>query len=364
MDTLQKTVNDSKDGDSACHVCVFGLMGHGKSRLLNLILTSVSNPPNQADYFLDTDEQDDDDVHVRGDSKEVIRVSNEVPSGEGSTTRAYSRYLLPVHTSQGMGRFPFFMVDTIGVKFSDETDPPESELKSEFQLVRNQLAGLDFRERVGAFREPHRYKDAATGALVAVAKGEDVIDMAVNSKSKTASVMLRGGHTIPAVPLSKLWDPDGRSWTYSESEGYKDKRSFVKRFDHDLKGRKWWQPTCKAAILVVNPHQEVPQKVWDAWGREFEAAGFDNVPVVSTHSDIRSLFGEDAGEFAVRAWNNLGRVAEGLGSSDVGQLDPLLVENYSESDKLQKVSSLQRVISSKLVGCPGAITDAIACARL
>ena len=52
-------------------------------------------------------------------------VGQEVASGSGATTRAYSRHLLPAHTSgaRGVARFPFFLVDTIGVKFADEFDP-------------------------------------------------------------------------------------------------------------------------------------------------------------------------------------------------------------------------------------------------
>ncbi len=39
---LQLIVDQSKDRDLACHICVFGLMGHGKSRFLNLMLTAVT----------------------------------------------------------------------------------------------------------------------------------------------------------------------------------------------------------------------------------------------------------------------------------------------------------------------------------
>ena len=310
-------------------------MGHGKSRLLNLLLTSVSNPVSAQQHA-----GADEDGHVQwtDEMEGMVRVCNEVPSGEGSTTRAYSRYLLPVHTSTGMARFPFYLVDTIGVKFTDETDPSDAEMASEFDLVRRQLAGLDFRERLGAFREQYKYNDPVSGAVVRVAGGEDVIDLHVNAKDGTAAVTLRGGHVIPAVPLSKLWDPDGKSWEFSNERGFRDKRSFFRRWDHALKGKKWWQPTCRAAIMVVNPHQDVPQKVWDKWGDVFEAAGFDQVPVLSTHSDLVSIFGEDAGSFASRAWRNIVRVGRGLGDGDEEEKDlrPLLVENYSEDSLSQK----------------------------
>ena len=42
---MQLLVDKSKDRDVNCNICVFGLMGHGKSRLLNLILTAVSKEP-------------------------------------------------------------------------------------------------------------------------------------------------------------------------------------------------------------------------------------------------------------------------------------------------------------------------------
>ena len=42
---LQEIVDESRDTDRPCHICVFGLMGHGKSRLMNLLITSVGNPP-------------------------------------------------------------------------------------------------------------------------------------------------------------------------------------------------------------------------------------------------------------------------------------------------------------------------------
>ena len=38
---LQRIADSTKNTDPACHICVFGLMGHGKSRLLNLILTAL-----------------------------------------------------------------------------------------------------------------------------------------------------------------------------------------------------------------------------------------------------------------------------------------------------------------------------------
>jgi hypothetical protein len=35
-----------------------------------------------------------------------------------------------------LGRFPFYLVDTIGVKFADEYEPSDEEMRREFSLVR------------------------------------------------------------------------------------------------------------------------------------------------------------------------------------------------------------------------------------
>ena len=61
---------------------------------------------------------------------------DDVPSGDGSTTRSYSRYMLPIASSRGGGRYMFYLVDTIGVKFADEFNPSRQEIDAEFALVR------------------------------------------------------------------------------------------------------------------------------------------------------------------------------------------------------------------------------------
>eukprot|EP00961_Rhodomonas_salina_P252460 3412397-Rhodomonas_salina.4 len=48
-----------------------------------------------------------------------------------------------------------------------------------------------------------------------------------------------------------------------------------------------WQ----AAVLVTNPHQQVPERVYEEWRRVFSEAGFDEVPVIATHSDVVRVFG-------------------------------------------------------------------------
>ena len=107
---MQEIVDKFRDRDRPCHLCVFGLMGHGKSRFINLMLTALSKEPS---------------VHGVGgaESTDKVVAVDEVPSGSGSTTRSYARYMMPIASSQGGGRFMFYVVDTIGVKFSDEFNP-------------------------------------------------------------------------------------------------------------------------------------------------------------------------------------------------------------------------------------------------
>ena len=190
-DQTQLMVKNTLDGDSACNICVFGLMGHGKSRFINLLFTAVQNDPES--------------------------LSSVVPSGAGSTTRAYSRYEVPV--SKG-GRYPFFMVDTIGVKFADESRPSQAELDSEFSYVRKQLRSLDFRHRIGAF------KDSYSDGQVVVAAGEDILDLSnmhsfqgESGLEYKVTVQLRGGALIHNVPLNVIHDPEGSNWTFSPVSG-------------------------------------------------------------------------------------------------------------------------------------------------
>ncbi len=190
-DQTQLMVDHSLDGDSVCNVCVFGLMGHGKSRFINLLFTAVQNDPES--------------------------LSSVVPSGAGSTTRAYSRYELPVSKC---GRYPFYLVDTIGVKFADESQPSSAELDTEFSYVRKQLRSLDFRHRIAAFKET--YSDGQ----VVVAAGEDILDMfniqAVQGQGGfeyKVTVQLRGGALIQNVPLNVIHDPEGCNWTFSTASG-------------------------------------------------------------------------------------------------------------------------------------------------
>ena len=68
-------------------------------------------------------------------SETVVPV-DEVPSGDGSTTRSYTRYMLPMASSRGGGRYMLYLVDTIGVKFADEFNPSSQEIDAEFALVR------------------------------------------------------------------------------------------------------------------------------------------------------------------------------------------------------------------------------------
>ena len=187
----QLMVDNTLDGDSTCNVCVFGLMGHGKSRFINLLFTAVQH--------------------------DAEALSSVVPSGAGSTTRAYSRYELPVCKG---GRHPFYLVDTIGVKFADESRPSPSELDAEFAYVRKQLRSLDFRRRVAAFKET--YSDGQ----VVVAAGEDILELSNIRAVKgnhgvdlRVTVQLRGGALIHDVPINAIHDPDACNWTFSPASG-------------------------------------------------------------------------------------------------------------------------------------------------
>ena len=42
---LQEIVDRFRDRDRPCHICVFGLMGHGKSRFINMMLTALTKEP-------------------------------------------------------------------------------------------------------------------------------------------------------------------------------------------------------------------------------------------------------------------------------------------------------------------------------
>jgi hypothetical protein len=239
---MQEIVDKVRDRDRPCHICVFGLMGHGKSRFINLMLTALSKePPTTSNTRAGAD---------TGVGDQVIAI-DEVPSGDGSTTRSYTRYMMPISSSKGGGRFMFYVVDTIGVKFSDEFKPSRQELDAEFALVRSQLRGLDFRQRVGTIA---RTIPNAGPAASPVVKGEDVmtivpdvpgaknaawlsdeirrlsggwlwipgttqpltesqVGVGLGRGEGTATVTLRGGHTIRGVPWSFLADPDGSNWS-------------------------------------------------------------------------------------------------------------------------------------------------------
>lgn len=165
-DQTQLMVNNTLDGDNVCNICVFGLMGHGKSRSINLLFTAVQN--------------------------DVESLSSVVPSGEGSTTRAYSRYELPV--SKG-GRFPFYLVDTIGVKFADESQPSKPELDSEFSYVRKQLRSLDV-QSCPTIGLPKATTDSSTQS----------------QSSFAAELSFRTYHHV-------IHDVDRCNWTFSSASG-------------------------------------------------------------------------------------------------------------------------------------------------
>mmetsp|Transcript_21798 Transcript_21798/g.34169 ORF Transcript_21798/g.34169 Transcript_21798/m.34169 type:complete len:161 (-) Transcript_21798:76-558(-) len=96
-----------------------------------------------------------------------------------------------------------------------------------------------------------------------------------------------------------------------------------------------FQPRCQAAILLTNPHQQVPEVVYKRWRQAFSEAGFEDVPVVATHSDVTQLFGpEEAAEFALKAQQHLEKVkVNPVGSSPQ---TIRLLENYIESPFPQK----------------------------
>ena len=254
-DEIQEIVDQFRDRDRPCNICVFGLMGHGKSRFINLMLTALSKEPSAE----------------AGAGGETVVAVDEVPSGDGSTTRSYTRYMMPITGSNG--RFMFHVVDTIGVKFADEFRPSRQEMEQEFALVRSQLRGLDFRHRVGVIA---RTIPGAGPAKSAVVKGEDVMTItpevpnAYNlaylsdqlreksggwlwvpgitpsltesqvgaafkaSGEGTATVTLRGGHTLRGVPWSFLADPDGTNWSLDPAGVYRDKRGFGQRLRHTM----------------------------------------------------------------------------------------------------------------------------------
>ena len=254
-DEIQEIVDQFRDRDRPCNICVFGLMGHGKSRFINLMLTALSKEPSAE----------------AGAGGETVVAVDEVPSGDGSTTRSYTRYMMPITGSNG--RFMLHVVDTIGVKFADEFRPSRQEMEQEFALVRSQLRGLDFRHRVGVIA---RTIPGAGPAKSAVVKGEDVMTItpevpnAYNlaylsdqlreksggwlwipgitpsltesqvgaafkaSGEGTATVTLRGGHTLRGVPWSFLADPDGTNWSLDPAGVYRDKRGFGQRLRHTM----------------------------------------------------------------------------------------------------------------------------------
>ena len=128
--------------------------------------------------------------------------------------------------------------------------PALQELDAEFALVRSQLRGLDFRHRVGIIAKTIPNAGPASSS---VAKGEDVMTIApeipgaknvgwlsdeirrlsggglwipgvsqplteaqvagLSCGEGTATVTLRGGHSIRGVPWSFLADPDGTNWS-------------------------------------------------------------------------------------------------------------------------------------------------------
>mmetsp|Transcript_49788 Transcript_49788/g.155807 ORF Transcript_49788/g.155807 Transcript_49788/m.155807 type:complete len:116 (+) Transcript_49788:844-1191(+) len=98
------------------------------------------------------------------------------------------------------------------------------------------------------------------------------------SSEPKATIVLRGGHVIRSVPISKLADPDGVNWTYTEDEGFKDRRGYYRRIMHVIQGWKSFAPRCQSVMLVVNAHQQIPLSVFHRWRRTFRDAGFDVLP--------------------------------------------------------------------------------------
>jgi hypothetical protein len=268
---IQELADDFKDRDRPCHICIFGLMGHGKSRFINMMLTAVSQGEEK--------------------SSSKVLVSDEVPSGDGSTTRSYSRYMIPITGRNGKNMM--YLVDTIGVKFADEFNPTHQEIDAEFSLVRSQLRGLDFRKRVGVIAKdiPHAGPAAST-----VVKGEDIMTIvpdkpageeqgmtwlsdhmrrlsggwlyipgttapltesqvggltaAAAGAAATATVTLRGGHAIRGVPFNFLADPDGSNWCIQNGV-FREKRGFGERLRHVMAAWRWYQPRCQAVFLKL-----------------------------------------------------------------------------------------------------------------
>ena len=193
---LQEIADKFRDRDRPCHICVFGLMGHGKSRFINLMLTALAKEPSAQTAHAARVEGGD------GGVGETVVPVDEVPSGDGSTTRSYSRYLLPITTSKGGGRFMFYVVDTIGVKFADEFRPTRRELDAEFALVRSQLRGLDFRHRVGVIAKTIPGAGPANSPVV---KGEDV--MTITPDIPGAYNIARLSDEIRRLSGGWLWVP-------------------------------------------------------------------------------------------------------------------------------------------------------------
>ncbi|KAJ1469505.1 hypothetical protein T484DRAFT_1919108 [Baffinella frigidus] len=371
---LRGVVDESRSRDNPCHICVFGLMGHGKSRLINLLLASVATPPASApplsappfSALLDAggearggQARSDGEEEVGGGRTggggaeegwvEELMVQQEVPSGSGATTRSYSRHMLPAFSGGSLARFPFFLVDTIGVKFSDEFDPAPSEVASEMALVRQQLNGLDFRERHGVFR--HALSRHGKGVVQA---GTDIMDISVEGPSRLpallspllphlpdflqasgvaqgllakstsdgilrVTVTLRGGEVVRGVPLNLLDDPDKKNWVASPEGKLIDTRGWYRRVQHVLQAS----------------GQKVPAPVWAAWRAEFRNAGFDEVPIVSTHSDVAALFGpKRAGKAALEAQRYLQGIHVNSASWVASKVR--FVENYPEASGPQQ----------------------------
>jgi len=149
----------------------------------------------------------------------------------------------------------------------------------------------------------------------------------------TATVTLRGGHVIRGVPWSFLSDPDGTNWTLNPDGTFKEKRTFGQRLRHAMQNWKTYQPRCQAVVLVTNPHQPVPAKVYMAWKRAFQEARMAQVPVVATHSDVLEVFGaEDAAQQASRAQQFLSTIDVNAAGAD---RTVHFVENYHETSDEQ-----------------------------
>ncbi|EKX50680.1 hypothetical protein GUITHDRAFT_103273 [Guillardia theta CCMP2712] len=231
---IQNILHKFRDRDRPCHICIFGLMGHGKSRFINLLLTGLSRQPVTSSASDDRDGED------------YVRVVNEVPSGSGSTTRSYSKYALPLLATQGLGRSMFFVVDTIGVKFNDEFRPTKvvnEVLPCAGPNAVNVMKGEDVMQ---IRMEDDRWWNLSTlsdflwsktglrlpGVPIAL---HQCLPVGQISSEPKATIVLRGGHVIRSVPISKLADPDGVNWTYTEDEGFKDRLATVSVYNDDDK---------------------------------------------------------------------------------------------------------------------------------